>query len=501
MNNDIIQKLREGGIPGALALIDTRIRHDDSPGSLLDAIVDLHSLYCFEEAREVTDRLLRHPETTPDQLLAVAKLLFQRGRYAEAARFTERVVKIDPDDSGYATLHASSIERSGNVIEARNLLRRTLEQHPGHGHATRLLARIDRREGDFEAARCRLEKRLREFPSDNNWRLHYELAAVLDRQSDFDGAMRALLAAKQQLAPQSAQFQQVWRSQTARQQEVARLLDRSRLTRWRKEAGDRLTPPMRICLMGGFPRSGTTLLERILTSHPDCVGTDETGVLAAQFRDPIIFGADSAETAVQELDAFEREDLSAGREEYLRCTQACIGDQVTSRLLVEKDPLLTADLAVPLRLFPEAKVLMPLRDPRDVVLSFFFTLVPLSPNSVASSTIENSGLYYAEVMDHWLRWREILDPGRWMESRYEDLIAKPEPQARKLCEFLGLHWDPRVLQYHNQPRETPVSTPTYEDVSRPLYTRSVGRWKNYRKWLEPHLPLLQPFVKTFGYDN
>jgi len=193
------------------------------------------------------------------------------------------------------------------------------------------------------------------------------------------------------------------------------------------------------------------------------------------------------------------EDLSAERAEYLRCTAEHIGESPGGRLLLEKEPLLTADLPVPLRLFPDAKILMPLRDPRDVVVSFFFTIVPLAPNSVASANLADSCLYYAEVMRHWLLLREEIDPARWMESRYEDLLANPEEQTRRLARFLGIEWTPAMLAHHEHTPGQSVSTPTYDDVSKPLYTRSLGRWKNYQPWLERHLHHLEPFIEAFGY--
>jgi hypothetical protein len=250
--------------------------------------------------------------------------------------------------------------------------------------------------------------------------------------------------------------------------------------------------------MAGFPRAGTTLLEQILSTHPAVIGTDETGVLATQFRDPLVFGAASAEAVIAELDALEPEDLAAGREEYFRCTEDVLGEAAGSRLLIEKEPLLTADLALPLRLFPEARILMPLRDPRDVVLSFYFTIVPLAPNSVAAATLDDSCRYFAEVMRHWLWLRDRLDPARWAESRYEDLLADPEGRTRRLVDFLGIGWQPELLAHHRGARRA-VGTPTYDDVARPLYTRSLERWRNYEPWLEPHLHSLRPLMDAFGY--
>lgn len=142
---------------------------------------------------------------------------------------------------------------------------------------------------------------------------------------------------------------------------------------------------------------------------------------------------------------------------------------------------------------------MPLRDPRDVVISFFFTIVPLSSGSVAAISLEESCRYYAEVMRHSLTLRKIISPDRWMESRYEDLLAHPEKQTRAIAKFLDVEWTPDMVSHHKKKPYKAVSTPTYDDVSKPLYTRSKGRWRNYEKYLAPHLHHLEPFIEAFGY--
>jgi hypothetical protein len=103
-------------------------------------------------------------------------------------------------------------------------------------------------------------------------------------------------------------------------------------------------------------------------------------------------------------------------------------------------------------------------------------------------------------MRHWLWWRARFD---WptCETAYERLIADPQAESRRVTEFLGLNWDPSMLDERQRSERKAVRTPTYIDVTKPLYTRSIGRWRNYQKHLEPGLEILRPFVKAFGYDE
>lgn len=473
---------------------------DAAPEDFLEYLELLWALYRLADAVLVQEKLLHHPATTSQQCLAVAKRLFDLHRYPESARFTFRAFVLDPTNPDIAAMHAASLERSGEFQKAREVLCSTLENFPNHARSVRHLSHMDRIQGDHDLAIQRLTRQLAHQSSADDWRLRYELAAALDNAGDPVGAMRELLAAKQQLAPVSLAHYKSWRELSDRQWLLTTSLDAHRLRSWQDLAG-KLQPSMRICLMAGFPRSGTTLLERILVAHPECIGTDESGILATQFRNPLVFEAPDIVTALAELDALDAESLADGREEYLRCTCEYLGEQLDGRILIEKEPLLTADLAVPLRLFPEAKILIPLRDPRDVVISFFFTIVPLSPNSVAATDLGECCRYYAEVMRHWLHLREILPSAQWMESRYEDLLEDPELQTKKLATFLGVTWQSDMLSNRANTQGRGVSTPTYADVAKPLYSHSMKRWKHYRKWLEPHLHHLQPFIEAFGYED
>src|SRR5207249_11356782 len=111
-------------------------------------------------------------------------------------------------------------------------------------------------------------------------------------------------------------------------------------------------------------------------------------------------------------------------------------------------------------------------------------------------TTQRSGQRYTHDMQVWLRLRDSL-PTSWLEIRYEDCVADLEDEARRALDFLELPWDPKVLEYRERLKAKAVSSPTYEAVSKPLYTSAIGRWKNYQKFLEPCLGELAPMVEVF----
>lgn len=491
--------LVRGEIEHAVACWEEIMVRASEPSHFLEYLQLLWALYRYGEASLVQKRLLSSPNLRAEECLVVAKHLFANNRITESVLFTQKAHALNPQDADIAVMHAAALERSGSATQARSLLEAVLVDHPHHLRGVRLLAHIERIQGDPVSAMNRLLGHLSATTSEEDWRIRYELAIALEQAGYPHQAMEALLEAKKQLQPSAMQHYQAWRMQSDKQWALTQLINRERFSKWQSSAWE-LSQPMRICLLAGFPRSGTTLLESVLSVHPDCIGTDESRILASQFRDPLLLQACSVDAAMSELDSFGAEALDAGRAEYLRCTEEYLGVAIGERLLVEKEPLLTADLAVPLRLFPEAKILMPLRDPRDVVISFYFTIVPLASHSVAAINLGECCRYYAEVMRHWLHLREVLSPDSWFESRYEDLISDPTSQTQKMAAFLGLTWTPDLLCHHKRSAEKVISTPTYADIAQPLYRHSLQRWRKYESWLAPHMHYLKPYLDAFGYE-
>jgi hypothetical protein len=168
-------------------------------------------------------------------------------------------------------------------------------------------------------------------------------------------------------------------------------------------------------------------------------------------------------------------------------------------MLVDKNPALNVLIPAAARIFPEAKFLIALRDPRDVCLSCF--MQPLSPNPVSSAylSLEGTVTQYLSVMGFW----RILLPrlrNPVLEVRYEELVDALEGVSRRVLEFLGISWDESVLRFDEHARSKPLRSPSYAEVSKPITKRAIGRWQNYRRHLEPYLARLDPMTKALGYE-
>jgi tetratricopeptide (TPR) repeat protein len=470
------------------------------PITLANYGILLWRLFEFRQGEEAFNQVVEDLGTDPATLRRVAHCYFEIGRFGKAADVM-RVAVARTSEADVVTTNtlAWTLERDHQTDEARHYAEAAHAMDKSYGPAVRLLAHLDRRAGEFERAEERLIEQLRRYPSDFNWGLNYELASVLDRLGKYDVAWSALYQAKSQLAEQTADHLRDSYFIRRRQWELAQSVTAADLRRWHA-AGASLSPPKRLAFLTGFPRSGTTLLEQIIATNADVVDTDESGILPRQFLEPLVWKADDAMTAIVELRSFEIAQLVAGREMFYQLTESYLDQPIGGRLLIEKNPLLTADLALALRLFPEALLLIALRDPRDVVLSYLFTMVPLNWSSAPAIDVAEACQFYADTMRHWLWWRSRLE-WPWCEIRYEQVITDPLGETKRVADFLGLAWDSAMLDERRRSERKAVRTPTYDDVTKPLYTRAIGRWQNYQKHLEPGLKTLQPYLAEFHYEK
>jgi hypothetical protein len=268
--------------------------------------------------------------------------------------------------------------------------------------------------------------------------------------------------------------------------------------RWRL-ATDAL-PQRRVAFLTGPPRSGTTLLEKALDAHPLVITSDEQ-VAFPKFIYPSILGKSDQELlGVVDLDQIPVERIAQQRVRYLTYLADALGEPIGDRVHLDKNPSTIMLIPGMLRLWPECRLLVAIRDPRDVILSCFMRYLPLNTLTSQFLSIEETATNYCRDIQAWLRMREIL-PSPWIEVRYEDTVHDLQREARRALEFLGVGWDDSVMQYRQHLANKQVNSPTYEDVAKPIYQTSLARWKNYAPHLEPVMDQLTPFLKEFGYDD
>ena len=459
-------------------------------------------LYDYKSAEETFEKACQlAPEDRKAEILTAAAAHAQRFFKTDIAdRLFKRSAQQDGVTPEMLTSGAEFCERARNLEEANALVDRALQMDSGSEAALLMRARLHRNEGSLELAESALGGLLKQTTSEEmRIRAGSELGAVLDRQGRYEEAMAAFVQAKDLLRP-SAEAQigprQFLREQLA---QMRSQISPEILKRW-FELRDQLQPHRRIALLGGHPRSGTTLLEQVLDSHNEIVSIEETSHFSDYAQAPLGRRWPTGTPILTMLDGTSNELLDAYRSRYFRAAEQCLGNKIGDRLLIDKNPALTVRIPAMARVFPEIKFLVMIRDPRDVVLSCFLQPV-LSVRSVNYPylSLKTTAEGYAGLMQTWRTVSAML-PNPQQEIRYEDLIEDLPAEARRVLEFLDVPWDDAVLKFDEHAQSKVVRSPSYADVTQKLFKRSQGRWRNYQKYLEPHLHILEPFVKELGYE-
>jgi hypothetical protein len=169
--------------------------------------------------------------------------------------------------------------------------------------------------------------------------------------------------------------------------------------------------------------------------------------------------------------------------------------------LVDKNPLTMNLLPLVRRLFPNARIILAMRHPCDVILSCFIANFRLNDGMSNFLRLETGAELY-DLSFTYYEHVQALMPMPTHVVTYEKLVADRENELRSLFDFLGLDWHDAVLDHQKTALERgPVKTASYAQVVEPIYTRSAGRWLKYRKHLEPILPVLDPWIRKFGYST
>ncbi|HEY2347025.1 MAG TPA: sulfotransferase [Xanthomonadaceae bacterium] len=244
----------------------------------------------------------------------------------------------------------------------------------------------------------------------------------------------------------------------------------------------------------GFPRSGTSLLNQVLDGHSRIQALEEKPP-AQKMLEAVRNMPGGYPDAMAGFDAI---DLGFLRDAYFRsAAEHGAGDR--SKLLFDKFPLHINIAGLLHRVFPGARFVFSLRHPCDVVLSCFMQQFRLNHAMTNFCTLEGAVTLYTRTMDLWEIVRTQL-PLSVHDVRYEDVVADFDGQVQALCDFLQVSWEEGLRHFAARARDRGrIDTPSYAQVSRPIYREAVYRWERYRRQLAPWLPVLQPYIERFGY--
>jgi tetratricopeptide (TPR) repeat protein len=493
------------------------------PGSAPIRLNLANALVAAGEWDQAEYELRRMTEDFPDDpnpLRELHKILRHEGRDQEALDAVEKAIERAPADLDLLLGRAAHLSSMIKANEAEATYRRVLEIDPDNPIAYLGIAvcmdvtnRTEELSGlvskaEAEGIGANALNFIRAFDHRRAKRFAEGLAALEQVPADLETARRAHLMA--QLLEGVGRYDEAFETYTRMNElrsaeglppepraENYRKLIRERLeattpewvARWRPEV-EKDPRPAPVFLVG-FPRSGTTLLDTMLMGHPGIEVLEEEPTLLEAFH--ILEDHDALPLATDEK-------IGAARNAYFEAA----GSRTPLKpgnLLVDKNPLAMNALPVIRRLFPEARIILALRHPCDVVLSCYVTNFSLNDGMSNFVHLDTAAELYDLSFTYFERCQQLM-PMPAHTVVYENVVADRDRELRSLFDFLELDWHDAVLDHQTTAKgRGRIKTASYAQVVEPIYNRSAGRWQNYRKHLEPVFPVLRPWVEKFGYER
>lgn len=450
-------------------------------------------------------------------LVELADLLHARGHDARAELALESAVAREPRNADLLVALGRQQLITFTVEKAEETFRRALELQPNHADAflgladalehrcpealadltvraekvkiasaplALLKARTARRERRYEAGIEVLRRVPDDFEPESRWQLEGQL---LDGAGRYDKAFAAFR--RMNAAHAADPSEPLLRAAELRDKLREQLQHTTRA--WQAGWTAPLTPAVDApVFLLGFPRSGTTLLDTMLMGHPQVQVMEERPVLARLEAEIGGFNA---------IAALTEERLRHARTRYFEVAAEYI-ELRPGAVLIDKSPLHLQRLPQIVRLFPNAKFILALRHPADVILSCFMSNFRLNSSTANFLQLDTAAEFYDLS---FMMWENALSlfPVEAHSVAYERLVEDPRAVLKPAVEALGLTWHPEIVD-HQRTAEARgiITTASYAQVTQPLYRGAVGRWRRYRKHIEPALATLAPWIQKFGYE-
>jgi tetratricopeptide (TPR) repeat protein len=454
----------------------------------------------FEQATRAYQRALELAPGNASLLGVIGHQYLGLRRLDEARECFERAVRADPKLVDAHINLAVWFEKERRLDEAWECVEACRKNYPRDDQVRYFRAFLFYRKKRYSEAESELHDLIKDGPKYPyvKYASRHLLGVVLDQLGQYEDAMRWLCDAKAEVRKitDTSLLEKSYDEAGRRRRQLLAEMTPATTRRWREEA-PATNERYRLAFLGGHPRSGTTLLEQILDAHPSALAFDEPSAFAQEIYDKIFPPAGQG-APVLNLDLIPSVRRVEMRSRYVRSLLREIPGDPRAEVLLDKNPSPTMFLNVWLRVFPELKVIIALRDPRDVIISCFFLNIMLNATNVNFLSLERTAKHYSDLMDVWMRMRE-LGSFDWIETRYEDVVRDLDKEGQKVTEFLGLKWHSDQARYHETARRKVLYAPTYHDVTQPVYKNAVGRWERYAAALEPLQERLLPYCKAFGY--
>ncbi len=471
--NNLGSALRKQGDPiEAMACYKQAIA--SKPG-YADAYINLADFFLLDQgeleaAADCYRELLRLSPENADAWIGLGSILRHQQRLAEAMEACRTALRIKPDHPSAHHDLGLMFATLGDLEAARACYRQAIELDPNYAQAYESLAesrRYSPADGD-EIVRLQALVDSPKLSEPGRISLHFALGKMLDDCGAFEQAFGHYRTANN-LKRKTIGFD---REKLIASVSATVATFTSHFFEQCQVSGHPSELPVFIV---GMPRSGTTLVEQIIASHPQVFGADElphiptmVATLPARLQTDTVYPA-----CVTMIDEPLVRSLA---EEYLEKLQAIGGD---TQRVSDKMPTNFIYLGLIALMFPRARIIHCRRDPLAVCLSIYFRR--FGYGHTYANDLNDIATYYRQYQRLMQYWHEVL-PLEICDVQYEELVANQASESQRLIDYCGLPWDDRCLEYHKNTR--PVQTMSNWQVRQPIYTDSIKRWKHYEKHLD-----------------
>jgi len=444
--------------------------------SLGSVLIDLGR---SDQAEAALRRALALDPNSATALHNLGTALIKLDRSDEAETVIRRAVALDPDLAGAHHNLGVALMELGRLAEARQAAERAIALAPLRPAYFRQLGEVRRYSADdcYFTALQALAENTAALSIDDQVQLHFALAKAHADIGRLEDEFRQLLAGH------ALKRRQIDYDEVAALGEIdrTRQVFTSEFMRASEGGGEPSSKPIFIV---GMPRSGTTLVEQILASHPRVRGAGELTLFERAVGD--------LRSLMQEAPAYPELALRMKQEHFRELGARYLAgiQRLAPASCRVTDKLPTNFLFIGLihLALPDAVIIHTVRDPVDTCISCFSRL--FTEGNPQTHDLGELGRYYRRYQALMAHWHRVLPCGRILDVSYEDTVADLEGSARRILAYCGLPWDPRCLDFHLTERV--VRTASATQVRRPIYTSSIGRWRAYEPFLAPLLAELSP---------
>jgi len=422
----------------------------------------------LDAASESIDQVLRLDANNAAAYYELARVRMYKGLYKEALETVAVVLQLQPDNVEAKLLEANILVYLHDYQAALDCLTPLFDYYLEYPGIALIYASLTPFTKDYDGAITRLENLLAkdDLPDMRRSQVHFNLGQLYDKGGKYAQAI-AHYQAGNELMPGTFHASE-WEGRITT---IINTFNHEALQR-APRAGNGSERPIFIV---GMPRSGTTLVEQILSMYSEVAAAGELpdiDRLAYEFWKML-----EKTSPGNDISRLYREQYDSLAQRYL---DLLAGRSSTAQRVTDKMPQNFLHLGIIALLFPKARVIHCVRDPLDTCLSCYFQMFPSSHGY--ANDLANLGAYYRQYQRLMNHWHAVLDISIF-EVRYEDLVRESEKLGRAMVEFCGLEWDPSCLEFYKSERS--VVTASSQQVRRPIYSGSIGRWQHYADHLEP----------------